>query len=71
MLDKQTLELAAISKRKDTHQDRVAELEWQMEDELQEIQALEATLRKVQARAKEAVEKSGQRDPDTEKREAW
>ncbi|SAL97293.1 hypothetical protein [Absidia glauca] len=71
MLDKQTLELAAISKRKDAHHDRVAELEWQMEDELQEIQALEATLRKVQARAKEAVEKSGQRDLDTEKREAW
>ncbi|KAI8327735.1 hypothetical protein BC941DRAFT_446416 [Chlamydoabsidia padenii] len=71
LLDECTLKLAEISKTKDACDDRVAELEWQIDDELQEVQALETTLRKAQAIAQEAVEKSGERDPSAEQQEAW
>ncbi|CAO3588524.1 unnamed protein product [Absidia cylindrospora] len=47
------------------------EMEWQLEDPLQEVQALETTLRQAEAKAKEAVEKSDQRDLVVEQQEAW
>ncbi|ORZ11478.1 hypothetical protein BCR42DRAFT_494013 [Absidia repens] len=71
ILEQQTRTLAEINKTTDHQRDAIMEMEWQLDDRLQEVQALEATLRQAEAKAKEAVEKSGQRDLVVEQQEAW
>ncbi|KAI8086356.1 uncharacterized protein BX664DRAFT_335617 [Halteromyces radiatus] len=71
ILDQQTKEMAEINKTMDIKRDAVAELEWRIDDEMQEINMLESKLRQVEAQAKEAVEKSEQRDLPAEEQGLW
>ncbi|KAI8059849.1 hypothetical protein BC940DRAFT_323670 [Gongronella butleri] len=71
ILDKQQNELADVTRTLDEHSERVAELDFLIEDEENDVKALELKLHQMSARAKQAIDRSATKDPQIEEPYRW